>query len=1326
MIHFQASTNTDLYYTYVDDDENNGSSNGLYIDNDILYSGLFRVRLSDKLGTALQNASNIEYRWYQKKVSTGTTVDSSTIKTSPGTEVTWKQTGQHQNTAQNLENRVFLDIEADEGTDTWTYGTDVYYYVTLTYTPEGSSESVTVSSEPEIVGYYGQLENGDFENTTDKASWEQSEYLKQGGIWKTTAPGALNTKKEGTNGKDIEIVSGTNTNTLISAYHWNGYKKGTTTDNHPNYSKTGDQDNWKNAGDVSADNWAQHGNNFAELNAENAGALYQDVITHPNEELSYHFSHRARGSTEADRDNLQYDTMYLVIMPTKLAMTGSDDGTELKTQDQLKEFINNRGGFDENVANSKIDEVTYSDVENGILIRKVSSDESAWHTISSINSYIAKGGLTRFFFVAASECSDTGRYHYNKQDRFLIPTEGNFLDNVGFSQTLPTPEGFSLIATKTFTGLTQSQIADLASSRTENGSTSTNSNPFTITIMNKYSDEDKTNDALSNAALHFTAVNTGSGTYTYTGTAVQYFKSTNESATSDEDKKWEIITESEYKNHENDSNYKAVNLFDETDSNGNEKNTFSSRVNQDGSVTMTWTFTNQSLPGAGTTALATDYTLTETKDSVSGYTTDEQITATNGMTWQQIAVGVMDVNNSYAITGSTINGNTGLTTVDTNTVYTPAEGVNFMVGQLSNGSRTGYLVWTHTANAPGTEANDAEKTAIVNYINTLSWAKDVKASTDAGMGTDGHVEYRSGDNGGVPFAYDQTNPSLNITFVMKGNVPAVKLNNAVTTTGSSSTRTIQEGYVVRYNFTNTYTEKTSPQITVQKVFTGLTRTTVDDLLKGNTTTDPVTPGYQITLTKTNTDKGNDIADKPSIVLNPQTSSTNSNVTYSVMTDEKSGKVTLTWVIKEIGSDTTPADGDAQMGGPGTYTVKEENYNTQAMSNGDNNVLQYVTVNGASANIPADKKSAIEVTGVNTGSAEEVPTITEVSGTKNQADTITSEQTIALNKTTNLIIAETSDGKYTVWTPETAGVNLRQSILNKINALWHASGNKAVMDNVSFRSGTNPGTMEYDNAHTGTVMNYDSSTGNLIFTNENVTSASISWSRYYATQYTLTSGKDGNMTTTDTEISIANSYDPLVKIRKVSDSLNGETLSGAKFRLYKLDNNGNKLYYTAKSTQTNPDWQSVDISNDENTVSERNSSSNKALSFTSSSDGIVTIGTVDRNTDSNGKYIDTDYYLEEYEAPGGYNRVQIKFRVKSDGTVQMLDDKNTEVQSTTEASISWDDPYYMLTIVDKPGFILPITGGTGIALFTMMGVLLIAIAGVLYAKKKVNQNIKNIQ
>lgn len=253
--------------------------------------------------------------------------------------------------------------------------------------------------------------------------------------------------------------------------------------------------------------------------------MYQDVITHPNENVNFWVSHRARGSTEADERGYKYDTMYVVIMPTKLAMTMGDNGTELRTQTELQNFISAHGGFDSTTATSNVEKLTYYDEDSGILIYKISSGETAWHTVNVVNNYKAKGGLTRFFFAAASTAGDLGRNQaHNLSDP---PTQGNFIDNVGFSQQLPPTKGFNLTVTETFSGLTMEQLAGLATNAKDEtykvkGITA-QAHPLQVTLTNTRanSTESGTNEALSGAVLGFTMGYDTSGNLVLTPTATK-------------------------------------------------------------------------------------------------------------------------------------------------------------------------------------------------------------------------------------------------------------------------------------------------------------------------------------------------------------------------------------------------------------------------------------------------------------------------------------------------------------------------------------------------------------------------------------------------------------------------------------------------------------------------------------------------------------------------------------------------------------------------------------------------------------------------------------
>ncbi len=165
---------------------------------------------------------------------------------------------------------------------------------------------------------------------------------------------------------------------------------------------------------------APDGNQFAELNAEAAGSLYQDVMSTPNTNLYWRLYHRARVGT---------DTMYLVIAPT-------NEVSDITTQSQLTTLI----------SNIQADPDTYE--SKGYYLQEVSDDTSAWGEYSG--AYVVPEGnyLTRLFFVAGS----TGSGH---------ATVGNFIDAVAFSSLMPDPDAdkANLTVTKVVDGLLEDDIS---------------------------------------------------------------------------------------------------------------------------------------------------------------------------------------------------------------------------------------------------------------------------------------------------------------------------------------------------------------------------------------------------------------------------------------------------------------------------------------------------------------------------------------------------------------------------------------------------------------------------------------------------------------------------------------------------------------------------------------------------------------------------------------------------------------------------------------------------------------------------------------------------
>lgn len=272
------------------------------------------------------------------------------------------------------------------------------------------------------VNYYNNVQNGDFENPVMctpgegasfpfNANGDEQQYPNgyPGLYWKTTGPGwqSVNNPNAYKVGHDIEIVNGRNLKVnkevqeeQFSVTYEEMYKNGT------------------------------HGDQFAELNCENIGALYQDILTTPASECYWDLDHAGRWNQ---------NTMYVVAMAAK-------DARIYMTSEQLNlnngisdTFIKKLKAIDnENkLANSKseYEEGTKITLTSGVVARvwKVRSESvAAGHWEHHRGKYQVpntdQDHLTRFFFVSAEGGGKTHDEINNGGDL----TVGNLLDNVSF------------------------------------------------------------------------------------------------------------------------------------------------------------------------------------------------------------------------------------------------------------------------------------------------------------------------------------------------------------------------------------------------------------------------------------------------------------------------------------------------------------------------------------------------------------------------------------------------------------------------------------------------------------------------------------------------------------------------------------------------------------------------------------------------------------------------------------------------------------------------------------------------------------------------------
>lgn len=153
-------------------------------------------------------------------------------------------------------------------------------------------------------------------------------------------------------------------------------------------------------------------NQFAELNAEAVGALYQDILTTPGAELNWSFSH-------ASREN-KTNKMYIVIAATK-------DAQNIVDADSIAKLITAAGsGIPNAETESQGKKFEYN---NGITtgtyyIWQHTSYASKWTTLSGTYTVPKDSNqyLTRLFFVSAPDSASK--------------TEGNLIDGVSAGEMM--------------------------------------------------------------------------------------------------------------------------------------------------------------------------------------------------------------------------------------------------------------------------------------------------------------------------------------------------------------------------------------------------------------------------------------------------------------------------------------------------------------------------------------------------------------------------------------------------------------------------------------------------------------------------------------------------------------------------------------------------------------------------------------------------------------------------------------------------------------------------------------------------------------------------
>lgn len=322
---------------------------GLRIVNNIVENGTLKPVYVDKDGN-IQNDLDLTYTWTAKFFHTD--------NSGGETEIT--------NEDSSIDPAAFnpkdgsLNVAIDNGgiREETVNGEEVLHVTTYTVTAHDKKGNL-MGTASHRVEFGGNVLNGSFEYPAVPSEPSKvTNYAFANGthqlFWRTTAPGANHTL-----GQDVELGTDRKGNPYL-----------------PDGSK------------------AAHGTQYAELNAEAMGTLYQDVLTAPGAELSWSFSHRSRvGPGE--------NTMYLIIASSK-------DGAKIHTQDDINRLIRSY--------NADGKRVIYED-GSSYTLWKMEGDANHWQNHFGSYKVPSDQYATRFFFASA-----TGT------------TTGNLIDNVTFNQ----------------------------------------------------------------------------------------------------------------------------------------------------------------------------------------------------------------------------------------------------------------------------------------------------------------------------------------------------------------------------------------------------------------------------------------------------------------------------------------------------------------------------------------------------------------------------------------------------------------------------------------------------------------------------------------------------------------------------------------------------------------------------------------------------------------------------------------------------------------------------------------------------------------------------
>lgn len=196
---------------------------------------------------------------------------------------------------------------------------------------------------------------------------------------------------------------------------------------------------------------------------------------------------------------------------------------------------------------------------------------------------------------------------------------------------------------------------------------------------------------------------------------------------------------------------------------------------------------------------------------------------------------------------------------------------------------------------------------------------------------------------------------------------------------------------------------------------------------------------------------------------------------------------------------------------------------------------------------------------------------------------------------------------------------------------------------------------------------------------------------------LVYSNDPNGTSTGTtKDDKATVYTFQLNVTKVDGADNTKKLAGAKF----------KLYYEKEDTKY---YATVNLSEDDNkdkitgwTTTEAN-----GTELTTDTNGNITVKGLKEGT----------YYLEETEAPDGYNKLTAPVKVEITNDSTNIHKLNSVKADGVDGTVGDDKAIGTITIANNKGSTLPSTGGMGTKLFYTIGGILMAGAAIVLVVRK---------